>query len=209
MPREPCPPLRRQTEDVSFPGARRKLDEARRLAVSLERAPDAPTFRTLFSAFLSAAKATVDSLRKDGAKRPGFRKWHDARRAALRSDELMRFAFDARDQDLHEGRHRLLFSTHVEHFNTADAGEPPTGYPADMEIGNEGPVWVIDRGKPSERREPIHAGGTWITSAQIHEGPRQHRGGPFNGTDPLKVCSAVVAYLAELVYEAETRFRDT
>lgn len=192
---------------MPFPGARRKLDEARRLADGLRTARDAPEFRTLFSAFLSASKATFESLRKDGAKQPGFRKWHDAKRSEIRSDPLLRFVMDARDEDLHEGRHRLLFGTHLRHFDTSKAGPPPGGYPAGMEIGLEGPVWVVDRGKPTERRVPIHAGGSWTTGVQIFKGPTEHKGHPVEGGNPLTVCDALLVYLGELVHEAETRFR--
>lgn len=191
---------------MPFPGARRKLDEARSLAEQLERATDAPTFRTIFSAFLSAAKATFDSLRKDGAKHPGFRQWHDGKRTAMKNDDLMRFVLDARDEDLHEGRHRLLFSTHLEHFDTGKAEPPPGGYPATIVFGREGPTYVVDERKPTERRVPIHTGGSWTTSVQIYNAPNKHRGKSLAASDPLSLCGAAIAYLGELVHEAETRF---
>jgi len=193
---------------VSFPGARRKLDEARRLSEQLDQAQDAATFRTLFSAFLSAARAAINALRKDGAGREGFRKWHDQKLVEIRQDALLRFVLEARDEDVHEGRHRLLFSTQLQRFDTSQAGEPPGGYPATIVLGNEGPAWIIDEGKPSQRSVPIHGGGSWATLVVIADAPTSHRGHALAATDPVTVCGLVVNYLGELVHEAESKFRD-
>jgi hypothetical protein len=193
---------------MPFPGATRKLEEARALAESLRAAADAPTFRTLFSAFLSAAKAVVSSMRKDGARRAGFRKWHDQKVVEMRQDALLRFVLEARDEDVHEGRHRLLFNTHLERFATDEAGTPPGGYPATIVIGAEGPVWLLDEGKPSRRTVPIRRGGAWTTVVAIHNAPASHRGRALAANDPVTVCGLTVDYLGELVHEAETRVLD-
>lgn len=82
-----------------------------------------------------------------------------AKRSEIRSDSLVRVVMDARDEDLHDRRHRLLFGTHLQHFDTSKAASG--GYPAEMEFGREGPLWVVDRGKPTER----HRGAR---SARLH-----------------------------------------
>jgi hypothetical protein len=172
----------------------------------LPGSPDAPAFRTTFCAFLSAAQAVVSALRKDGARHDGFRKWHNVRVAAMQQDPLMRFVLDARNADLHEGRHRLLFNTHVERFETAKAGDPPGGYPASMTFGPEGPAWVVDEGKPTRRVVPIRQGGSWITVVAIADGPSTHKGHQLTPNDPVSVCGLAADYLGELVHDAEQRF---
>lgn len=113
---------------------------------------------------------------------------------------------DARDADVHEGRHRLLFDTDLQHFDTSQAGPPPGGYPASMVFGPEGPAWLVDDGKPSRRLVPIRQGGSWTTHVAIANAPAEHRGKPLANRDPVSICAIVVDYLGELVHEAETHF---
>ncbi len=123
----------------------------------------------------------------------------------MRQDELLRFVHEARIVDFHQGKAAVgAVGTGVDYFSTKDAGPPPTP-DAGFGIGAEGPFWIVDRGKPTERRVPIVKGGSWTTSVALEDPPKKHRGKAMLRNDPISVASLAVTYLEELVHEARTR----
>lgn len=187
-----------------FPGARGKLEDAGIILQQLELARDVPSFRSLFNAFLSAARAITYALQKDGDKVSGFAEWYAEKQAEMRGDELLRFMHEARIEDFHQGRQRLRFSTRVHRLSTEEV-EPGPAAGAALVIGSEGPFWLVDGGTARERRVPVK-GTDFVTRVVIANAPRTHMGRSLRRTDPLSVCRVALTYFEELVHEARSKF---
>jgi len=187
-----------------FPGARGKLEDARTILQQLELATDVPTFRSLFNAFLSAARAITYALQKDGDKVHGFAEWYGEKQAEMRGDELLRFMHEARIQDFHQAKQRLRFNTYVGHLSTEEV-EPGPAAGAALVIGSEGPFWLVDGGTPRERRVPVK-GADFVTRVVIANAPRTHMGRSLRRTDPLSICRLALGYFENLVHEARSKF---
>jgi hypothetical protein len=170
----------------------------------LEGVTDFPAFRSLFNSFLSAARAITYALQKDAKKLRGFTEWYAEKQAQMTADDLLRFIHDARIEDFHKGRHALDSFTYIHHFSPEEAGPSPAPGALPV-IGAEGAFWIVDEGTPRERRIPIKA-GSFVTMIRIANPPRMHMGRVLERADPLSICRLALAYLENLVHEAESRF---
>lgn len=144
-------------------------------------------------------------MQKDGKNVPGFSEWYEAKQEEMRNDELLRFIHEARTEDFHEGKHRLNFSTFINHFTTNQTGTPPSPN-ASIGIGLDCIFWNVDVGTPHERRIPIKQGGSYYSSVSIVNPPTKHRGKDFLINNPVTICQLALDYLSELVYEADIKF---
>ncbi len=117
----------------------------------------------------------------------------------MERDPLTKFLFDLRDKDLHEGEHRLIFSTHVAQMRLGS--RPGAGFV----LGADGPYWVYDQGKPSERREPVRE-GLYSTSVGISNPPTLHQGKPIADFSPVGLGRLAICYFEGLLGEAMRRF---
>jgi len=183
-----------------------KLEECSTLLDQLRTAQDTQLFRSLFNAFITAARAITNSLQVEGKNIPGFDEWYATKQQEMRADELLRFIHEARIKDFHEGKHRLRFpGTYIEHFSTGQAGPPPMPN-ASLVIGTEGPFWIVNRGTPKEKRIPIRSGGKWIVQVTIEDAPSVHKGIKLTRNDPISLCGLAIDYFQNLVHEAKSKF---
>lgn len=187
-----------------FRNADTKLEDSRVILDQLKAAGDAPTFRSLFSSFLSSSRAITYALQKGGGHITGFDEWYKVKQQEMKDDELLRFIHEARTEDFHEGKHRLQFATHIQQLSTSMV-EPPPSYDAEITIGPEGPFWIVNKGTTQERRVPIKQGTDYVVQVSIHNAPVTHRGKKLTKNDPITICQLALDYLSELIHEAKTR----
>ncbi|PKM44951.1 MAG: hypothetical protein CVV03_07225 [Firmicutes bacterium HGW-Firmicutes-8] len=188
-----------------FESAKSKIEDTQVVFEQLQKVEDSVAFKALFNSFLSSARAITYALQKDGKKILGFKKWYEIKQEEMKKDELLRFIHEARTEDFHEGKHRLAFGTYFEHFSTDKVGPPPSPE-AKLGIGVEGPFWIINEGKPQERRIPIKQGGNFVVQVSISNPPTKHRGILIFNVNPVNICRLALQYLSELVYEACEKF---
>lgn len=184
-----------------FQRAASKLEDARANVDSMRRATSAPEFRSAFNSFLGNCRAVTYALQKEGAHVDGFAEWYAGKQEEMKDDELLRFVHESRGEDFHEGKHRLAFSTHIQHLSTDDLGPPPEPG-ASLAIGADGPFWIVGEGTPRERRVPITQGSQHTINVAVANPPTRHRGQPLERLDPLSLCDAAADYMADLIYEA-------
>ncbi len=189
----------------TFRSAEQKLEDSRSILQQLAVATDALSFRSLFNSFLSSARAITYALQKDGKQIPGFSNWYAIKQEEMKSDELLSFVRKARNEDFHEGRHRLAFSMYVIRLASTEFGPPPAP-DASYEVGPEGPFWIVDKGTPHERRVPITSGIEGTIRVSVTDPPTMHRSKRLAQNDPITICQLALAYLSELVHEAKRRF---
>lgn len=188
-----------------FNRAKSKLEDACENLDSMRKAKTALQFRAAFNSFLSNCRAVTNALQKEGARVEGFSEWYAQKQTEMKADELLRFVHESRTEDFHEGRHRLLFSTYIEHLSSDAVGPPPTPG-ASLIITTQGPFWLVDEGTPRERRIPITRGSRHQVCVSIENPPTQHRGKRMAASDPISLCEAAASYMAELVHEARQKF---
>ncbi len=181
-----------------------KLEDARLALEGMKSATDPLSFRSQFSAFLQHARAITYALQKDGRHIPGFEEWYNGKQQEMGGDELLKFICDARDEDVHEGKHRLDFGTHIQHLSLDAAGPPPSPGAA-LVMGREGPLWIVDRGTPQERRIPIKKGGVWTTWVSMKGAPTVHLGKSLERNDPLTVAQLALDYYASVLSNLNLR----
>jgi hypothetical protein len=184
------------------------VDDARAQLRLMLRSNDFDTLRSTFLSCVNALRAVEEALKAEGNGAVGFEEWWHSRERDLRQDELMRFIHDVRIDDFHRAKgHRVLVGrTLVEHISTSELGERPPGANG-LAIGPEGPFWVVDARKPTERRVPITSGGSWRLGISLATAPTSHDGKPLDRNDPFTICSLGIEYLFRVVVQARTRFR--
>ena len=186
-----------------FKNALNKIEDSQIILDKLNQTTDFLEFKTLFNSFLSSSRAITYALQKDGAHIEGFDKWYSAKQDEMKKDELLRFIHNTRTEDFHEGKHALSCSTYVKQLFTDDLDGPkdvPTVF------GSEGIYRIVDEGTSKERRIPAK-GGEYTITISAKNPPTTHLGNKLQKNDPLTICSAALAYLERLVYEARTIFK--
>lgn len=184
------------------------MDDARAQLRLMLRSDDFDTLRSSFLSCVNALRAVEDALRAEGSGIAGFLEWWKAKERELKEDELMRYIHDVRIDDFHraKGRSVLVGRTFVKHISTSELGERPPGANG-LAVGPEGPFWVVDAGKPTERRVPITSGGSWRLGVALAAAPTTHAGKTLERNDPFTVCSLGVEFLFRLVVEARAKFQ--
>ena len=188
-----------------FSSAKKKLEDSRVILERLRLVNDALSFRALFNSFLSASRAITYALQKDGKHIIRFNDWYEEKRQEMKDDELLRFIHKARTANFHRGKHKLHFTTVIQHFSTATA-EPPPSPNAKIAIGGEGAFWIADEGTSRERRIPIKQGGSYVTQVSIAGAPTVHRGKKLEKNDPVTICQLALDYFSKLIHEAKIKF---
>jgi hypothetical protein len=180
--------------------ALKKLQQAKNHFAHLERPTSSDDFTAAFSAFLAAIRSVFDALGKDLKGKKGWRSWRDRKKQEMEADPLISFLFELRNKDLHEGEHRLAFSTDVKYLSSKNT---PEG--AAFTIGADGPYYVYDHGKPTERREPVRQ-GHYTVAAAIMNPPEEHLGRPIADRSPLGLAKLAITYFEGLLGDASTTF---
>lgn len=191
-----------------FEAAAAKVDDARAQLRLMLRSNDFDTLRSTLQSCINALRAVEESIEAEGSRVSGFQEWWDDQKRVLKEDELMRFIHEVRIDDFHraKGRNVLVGRTFVEHISTSELSDRPEGANG-LQVGPEGPFWVVDAGKPTERRVPITGGGSWRLGVNLANAPKSHAGKPLDRNDPFTICSLGIEYLFRLVVEARTKFR--
>jgi hypothetical protein len=188
-----------------FSNAIKKLEDAHFIFDYLKKAGDAPSFRALFNSFLNAARAITNALQKEGSRIKGFEDWYKIKQKEMKDDELLRFVHEARTEDFHEGRHRIIFSSNMQ----------PTSYfmqmqfdslNAKLDICAEGVFWIVNEGTAMERRIPITYGVQGKIRVSLINGPSTHKGKELAEGGPITICQLALDYLSQVVHEAKMKF---
>lgn len=121
-----------------------KLEDARRALGDLREARDSLSFRSRFNSTINALRAITYALQKEGTgKHRGFDDWYRPKQSEMRSDELLHFIHEARNEDIHEGKHSLQFGTSIGHLSTEQAlpSRPPG---AKFLVLMHGAFWCVE-----------------------------------------------------------------
>jgi hypothetical protein len=189
-----------------FESTTSKLEECLTLLDQLKISQDIQQFRSLFTALINALRAITNYLQVDGKNIPQFMEWYVIKQEEMRNDELLQFIHDARIDDFHKGKNRLVvLGTTILHFSTDNAGPPPIPN-ADLVIGAEGPFWIVNRNTAKEKRIPIKTGGSWVVQMGIENAPAVHKGTQLEKKDPITLSELAIDYFQNLLYEAKTKF---
>jgi hypothetical protein len=185
-----------------------KLEEARTNLDHLRRARTAQAFRSMFNATVNATRSAWDVLKSEGRHLSGFAAWRETKWKVIDQDDLLKRLSNARIGDFHQGVSPLAFGTYIDHISSSDLGPPPAP-DATFVIGTEGPVWLLNPGKPTERRVPVTATARtrFSVSASLLDPPASHLGRPLERKDPITFCELAIAYFESLLYEARVEFR--
>lgn len=172
-------------EATSFREARSRLDDARHHYEQLTVPRDARAVKAAASSLLNALYSCWETLEREGThavrKEPGrpraaaWKNWLAAKWDVIENDPLLRWARDARGGEVHGSRIVWEGQTHVSELSTENLPPAPPG--AALVINFDGAHWLLDRGLPTERLQPIrHPGVT--TALRVAGMPDQHLGQP-------------------------------
>lgn len=176
---------------------------ARKALEDLRECRDFQSFTDIWYTFLVAAKNVYTALEKGAKLSPQSRQWFGARKQERKDDELLQYMFQARDDDEHGlgqvakqapgytavGVKKPGFSTDIT-FSFRD------GVVTQLESNDGKPVAIETRG-PHAKLIPVQGRN------RAYDPPTQHRGAPIDGTEPYPCGKLTLAYLEELVADAE------
>ncbi len=185
-----------------------KLEDARTAFVMMKSSKNPMEFRALFGTFINNSRAITYAMQCDGSGNSNFDRWYKEKQESMKGDELIRFVHDARIDDFHKGKHALGFASKAS-FSDLDPGRIMANSPGKfngsdkwtISLHGDGLYTIADEGTPRERRVPLDQsliGGTEIT---ILNPPHHHLGKPINSNDPIYICSLVLSYFEEFVYD--------
>jgi hypothetical protein len=199
--------------------ASNKLEDAWAILRIIEASQDALSFKAAFAALLVACRSIPDAIDRElkpilraGKKTPeGQKQLSDYAhwcRAKLREQQepgsLLEFVETARDEDVHEGTHRLLFPGFTLGSATISSGNGPPGTSA-VVISNDGPFYIVDANTPMQRRVPVE-GVTMTVTVALATPLTHHLGQPLAETDPIAIAKVAIGHYADLLWEAKERF---
>lgn len=203
--------------DLRLPQTSNKLENAWALLAMLGSAEDAVSFTALFSALLTACRSIPDVIdrevkpvlranKSEAGKKllAEFTQWAAAKSKERRErNSLLEFIETARDEDVHEGKHRLIFpQLHVTSASVSTEGGPP-GTSA-VVFNPDGAFYVVDDGTPYQRRVPVamHA----AVAVHLDTPLTLHLGQKIDVPNPVEAGSIAVHYYADLAWDARQRF---
>jgi hypothetical protein len=200
--------------------ASNKLEDAWALLRILESSGDSLTFKAVYAALFVACRSIPDAvdrelkpiLRKDRKTPEGSRRLSDygawckvKLKERQETGSLLEFVENARDADVHEGKHQLVFPS-----SQIDAGviSPANGPPGTSSavINSDGVFYLVDVDSAMQRRVPIMGGITSTIQVSLSSPLTHHLGKPLLETDPLAVARTAFNYYAALLWEAKERF---
>jgi hypothetical protein len=166
---------------------------------------DFETFTDLWYTFLTAAKNVYTTLKK-GAKSPQDRQWFGGKENERRTDPLLQYVFQARDDDEH-GLDEI-----AEHVNASlGIGVRKEGYATGVILNTlpDGRLHVQSTdGLPvliESRAAHVRLKAVTGRGPVTYSPPKAHLGNGIDGSYPGPVARMAVAYLEALVAEAERR----
>jgi hypothetical protein len=171
-----------------------KLDEARYdLALMQGNVSDSKKFRYNLSAFLAAARSVVDILRKQLAQKPGFRRWHDAKKGELKQNRVSKLLIDKRDYNIHQKLINATQHTNILATETVHVSESAVVIKI-HENGTKETIYSSPETKPTMKvsTEPK------ITVYWFFEECPE--------VDVLTLCTEYVSILSNIVSEAKSKF---
>jgi hypothetical protein len=194
------------------PKAVEKARERLRLASDkLEEAAAAPNYAAFCGAwyfFLTAAKNVYTTLEQGAKDSPQSRQWFGAKKNERKSDPLLQYLFQARD----DNEHGLSDVTKLEPASMA-IGRIKPGYSNAMTLN----VTTDDRGKPTIHKAVSHDGLPILVESKsshaalvpvtgrgniTYNPPKSHLGSPLPDDLPVTVGRLGLAYLELLVADA-------
>lgn len=188
--------------------AKARLDIAKQQLGAAENAESYTAFTAAWYLFLVAAKNVYTTLEQGAKSSPQSRQWFGKRKNDRKSDPLLQYLFQARDDD----EHGLADVTRLQPGSLA-IGKAAPGYSSSMHIDrleikdgkvHIGKITSLD-GKPVLIENiPAHAVLMPVTGRGniTYNPPETHRGEKLADTLPITIGELGLTYLEELVSEA-------
>ena len=192
--------------------AESRLRVAKKAAADLRECKDYHAFVDTWYTFITAAKNIWTVLEQGAKDTPRCRQWFGAKAKDRRSDDLLQYLFEARNDDEH-GLEAI--TEHVPGSLAIGVAKP--GYSNNMlikelVIGDGGQITRFDAepldGKPILIEQTLpHARLAKIRprGRPPMDPPTAHRGSPLPDNSPVTVADTALSYLEELVAEARGR----
>lgn len=162
-------------------------------------------FTDLWFGFLTAFKSTYTALEQGSKTSPQSMQWFGAKSRQRRSDELLQYLYQARNDEEHgldqgtravPGRMTLQVtvpeSLQIDLFSVQV--ESGVARLADGQLAK-----VIERQSPHIVLVPVRD----RDKAKVHPVPTRHFGQPIEDQSPLNIAQLALAYLTEMVNEVE------
>jgi hypothetical protein len=161
--------------------------------------------------FGRAVTSVLQTLRN--IDRDAFNEWYDPRVEEMRRDPLLRYFYKLRTEILKEGGPQVGHHTHVEYLDTADLAplmqNPPPGAQSFFmidEIGGSG--WHVELPDGSVEKYYVQLPEAVRMQVRLHfpDPPTDHLGEPIADTSVENLSRLYVAYLDQLVSDADHHF---
>jgi hypothetical protein len=164
-------------------------------------------FKECFSSCMVQVRSIGDAIlkNKEALELPCFVKWKKNKISFCKTDDLMTFINDRRNDDIHEGNYCLQFTMNSHVFSSENVGDEPTPSSV-LRIDAKGPYWVVDKGTPDERIETCKNIDGLTFTASIINPPVMHNGNPLKTSDPVTIYNLALHYYADLLWEAKNKF---
>jgi len=200
--------------------ASNKLEDGWALLSVLESARDALTFKAAYAALFVVCRAIPDAvdrelkplLRKDRKTPEGSRQlseygaWCKAKlKERQEPGSLLEFVENARDADVHEGKHQLQFPASQIGSTVISTANGPPGTSSAV-IDTDGAFYLVDMNTPTQRRVPILDGITSRIQVSLATPLTHHLGKALVESDPISVARTALNYYAALLWEAKEKF---
>lgn len=193
--------------------AKSRLRTAQSQLERIESAESYDDFSDNWYLFLVAAKNVLTMLEQGSKDTPQCRQWFGGIKERRRSDPLLQYLFQARDDDEHGiadvtklepsqlliGKAAPGYSNSISMSFTTDAYGRPTFHKLESHDGL--PVLIEEHGEHAVLMPVTGRGGV------TYQPPAEHLGQPLPDKMPVTVGKAAVSWLASVVDEAEQRIR--
>jgi hypothetical protein len=201
-------------------GAIDKLIDAEAAVEQMRRAQDPGQYRRAFEYCCTAIQSARYRLEADTVKvvrrrqrrylRQDFTNWWKQITKYVDSDELLSWVETARHDFGHVGPSALTSAYMADYVDGRDFDWPPG---AQLGIGIEGAIWIIDAGTAREKVFPAIPRPGTRTATGAHQAefrpvnpPRSHRGVQLPTERPSDMCQLAIDYWRSLVEEAMARW---
>ena len=191
--------------------AQSRLRIATKAIVELKAATNHQDFSDTWYTFLTAAKNVYTSLEQASKDTPQCRQWFGAQKARRKSDELLQYLFQARDDE----EHGVEAATEL-HQGSIGIGVMKPGFSSSMHIrsiafdregkmamdatSSDGKPILVEVTPPHSILKPVTGRGNIM-----YDPPISHLGKPLPDNKPLTVAELGLTYLSDLVEQAGKR----
>ena len=156
-------------------------------------------FECNLQAFIIFARSVTFIMKKEYSEKHGFNEWYQRKEEEMRNDELLRFFKDARNITIHE---KPLDVGTVAYIKQIYLHSIPRGWGFAI-TGKGEPVWITPKG------EKIHAFefDNQIKRVYLFDNPpKEFLGVELKDFSVVTLCRIYLAYLSDLVKEANEKF---